>query len=609
MSKVYLFLKKLLALALNALVFGVLTYYKIPWYFSSPILVLIFSLICSRILVEIPKELYNFTRSEKFFSKGGLRDLIRIPVVLFAFIHDVVVWKIWGVYQIFLMAVDLLYFIKVLIFQLLHAIIWFVLLLVPFWRILINFLFFYFIKWPWWIYRYAYKALLKTFNRNVLRISLWGSLITLLTLQFFYFLDIVLGLTGLRYVGCILALLPVSWIFGEISALRGQKLMNASYDEIKLKFRNGLETVRGILFFLTFFVVLLLAQAGLNLLGWIPKSGIILLGIGININLIINIILIFLSVVITFGTIVLPTYRLYNEFSETSIKNTTQLLSYIGKRLAQILSGLVPASFFSVISILPVSIIVIIALTATLRLKNNIIEVKIEKILKEQQVSVNQNDEYKLTQHIIELQYIQQFPMGLLQEMKHRPFFKEEFESDKRKLSDKKVELAKSKDLISKQLSNLEKQIEQEKQRVPVINQTRIEELTDSVANYKFSLINTEKTLTIEIQNLATEVEFAARKHNQLPLIFYLSGLFLVVCSTFIFIFFFGYFGNFFYSAFVFRNDNQPAQWKELIDAERKLDSKQPLLSTTLNFIIIVLISCAIFYNSIGTAFVNFLLF
>ena len=92
MSKAHLFLKKLITLAIIALVFILVTGYSIPYYYSIPVLTLVFSLITSRILGESPKELYNFQRSEKFFLKGGLRDLIRIPVALFAFLHDIVVW-------------------------------------------------------------------------------------------------------------------------------------------------------------------------------------------------------------------------------------------------------------------------------------------------------------------------------------------------------------------------------------------------------------------------------------------------------------------------------------------------------------------------------------
>jgi hypothetical protein len=590
MDKVYLFLKKFLAFALNAFVFGVFMIYKIHWFYSAPALILSFSLIVSRITGENPKELFNFQRSEKYFVKGGLRDLVRIPVVLFAFIHDVFVWEIWGIYNVFLLFVDFIHFIKAGIFWLIQGIIWFLLLLVPFWRILIKFLFLYLVKWPWWIYRYAYKALLNTFNRNVLRISVWGTFIALLTIQFFYFLDITLNLSGLWFIGCALALLPVSWIFGEIAALRGQKMLDEPYYQVKLQFRNGLETVRDILFFLTSFVVLLIAQAGLNLLGWIPKSGIILLGIGINVNFIINLLLLFLIFIISLGSVVLPTYQIYNEFRETSLPNILQLLSYIGKRFFQIVSGFVPAAFFGIISVIPAALVVAIALFVTLAIKNNVIDYRIEGISKELLSVSDPKNNDGLEEKIIELNTIRKFPLDMLSEIENRPILKDEIEDNEKSIANFKVSLVKSKETGRKQLENLEKQIEAENFKTPVVNQTRIEELKDSIGICKNNQIISEKRIRAEIAGLNAKIKSDTKRYRQLPFVFYLGSLFFVVCATFVFVFLFGYLGNFFFNAYTFRNDNQPAQWREFIRSEKAVDSRQPLLSTTLNILIITIV-------------------
>ena len=70
----------------------------------------------------------------------------------------------------------------------------------------------------------------------------------------------------------------------------------------------------------------------------------------------------------------------------------------------------------------------------------------------------------------------------------------------------------------------------------------------------------------------------------------------MVVFGTFVFTFILGYFGNFLFSAFIFRNNSEPAQWKEFINNERNLNPRQPLLSTTLNIIIAVVALVVILY-------------
>jgi hypothetical protein len=422
----------------------------------------------------------------------------------------------------------------------------------------------------------------------------------LLIFHLFYFVAILLEIRGLAIIGIILSLLPISWIFGEISSVRGQKLLNSPFSDVKLKFRNGIETVRGVLFFLTFFMVLLLAQVGLNLLGWVPKSGIILLGLAININLLINIVLVFLIILIAFGTFVLPTYRLYNDFSETSIKDVAGLTGYIGKRILQYVSGFIPAVFFSILSIIPVSLLIFIALFSTIRVKDNIVSVKTDKLLTKQQNATDAVEEYRIGQQISELKYILNFPEELLQDIEHRPLLKTEIEGKTKKFSEKKAELTTSRENISKQLNTLNKKIEDEGLKTPAVNQTRIDELKDSVNQYNNYLKFSEKNLNLEIQKLSIDVEFARRKFSQLPFIFYLSGLFFAFCSSFVVMFILGYFGNYFYNAFVFQKDNRPAKWKEFIDNEKTLSSRQPLLSATLNIILIITVLIVLFYQRVA---------
>lgn len=607
MSKALLFLKKIVTLSICVALFFVIQRTIIPLYFyiSIPLINLAFALIVTQIIGERPKELYNYNRNEKFFARGGMRDLLRIPTVLFAFVHDLVVWEIWGIYHIFYMFVEVLSFIKDLIYWLFFAVAWFIKILIPFWRITFNIVLFYLIKWPWWIFRYAYQNVKKTFNWNMLRIALPGSFLTLLVIDIFFYLDILLEINGVRYIGMVLALLPLAWVFGEISALRGQDLENASFSEIKIKFRNGIESVRGILTFLTFFVVLVLAEAGFNWLGWIPKSGIIFLGLVININFIINLILIFLAILICYGTIVLPSYRLYKEFSETSLKNVVELLSYIGRRFLQYIAGLIPSSFFASITIIPITILVILSLSLTLRLKDNILDIKINKLEKERLGTTIQIDDAKIGHKIQELKYYKQFPVSvkqiptfLFQEVKHRNLLLKEIDTKKRSLDSYKASQEEKKLALRQNIEDYEKRITDESQQ-PVINQTRLDDLQLSLNESRAQLKKIEDATDFYVSDSEIALEYMQRRYKQFPAVFFFSGLFFVVILTLIITFLTAYLGNFFYNSYIFRNDGKPAQWRVFIRNEQEQDDKQPLLSTTLNIILIVVLLILLYYQGI----------
>lgn len=569
-----------------------------------PILLLVFSLVIWRITLDKPKELYNYARSEKYFAKGGLRDLIKIPVTLVVFIHDTVVWIIWGLYQIIVLFADAVFFVKELFFALIKGLIWFFKQLFPFWRLIYKLFVFYLLKWPWWIYRYAFRNIRKTYNWNIIRVSSIGSFIALAIFQLFYFFDFVFEIEGLVYIGLVLAILPISWIFGEVSSIRGQKLLFASFKQVKSNFRNGLEVIRSLLFFLTFFVLLVLVQAGLDMLGWIPKSGIIFLGIGLNINFIINIILLFLIIVIVFGSFVIPTYRLFNDFNETSFRNIFSLLSYIVRRFLQIISGIIPSTFFAAITIVFPVILVSISLALTLGLKYSVINMKIKHAEKEILINENQEQQLKLRGEIEYLKYIQQFPTMLVKEMENRQLIENEINNLKKELNEEKISLARFKEKNSQQLYEL-KSLKEAEQKKPVINQTRVDELTASINSLSINEKQVEQSKNNKIEEVNINIGFAEKKYSQLPFIFYLSGLFMVFVSTLVFAFFWAYFGNFFYNMYKFRNDGTHAVWKDYIQDEQLLDNKQPLLSVTLNIVLILAIAGFFFYEKLIVFFAN----
>lgn len=586
MGKLYLFLRKLVTLSILISIFFLLKYFKldIPHYITLPLFALSFSFIVSKITGTVPRELFNFNRSETYFNLGGLRDLIRIPVVLFAFIQNTVVWAIWGVIQVFVLFNDFIYFIKQTVFFIIKGLFGFLKLLLPFWRLLYRLIVYYQIKWPWWIYNYSFKTIRKTFNWNILRVSGIGAFIGLFIFQLFYFIEITWDIAGIRFIGAVLTLLPASWSLGEIAAIRGQHLMHVPFKEIRKQYGNGVETLRSMLFFITLFVVLVLVQLAIPWMGWVKNSGILLFGITVNISFLLSIVMLFLLILIVFGTIIIPTYRLYNEFNETSLRSVRVLLRYISNRFAQFISGLVSGSIFASISAVPALIVVSLALFITLQFKDFVLNLKTNSL--SASLGVSQLDDYRINKRINHLQYLNTFPNQLFYEMEHRKLLQDELRQYKEDLNSIKKQLQSFKEESSTRLKELERAIVDEQEKM-VINQTRLEEYQQEHANLTSQSKKKIVNFQYLIETTSYDLEFGSRKDKQLPIVFYLSGFFICIVLTPVFAFLLGYFGNLFYKSYLFNNDGDPAYWKNQIRAEKEIDRKQPLLAVSLNILLV----------------------
>ena len=195
---------------------------------------------------------------------------------------------------------------------------------------------------------------------------------------FMDFLEVmVLEIPGITFIGVIIALLPLAWSFGEIATVRVQKLENESFKTVKLKYQNGIESVRSILFYITLFVVLLLTQLGMNLLGWIPKSGVIVAGILFNVNTFISLLLLFIFILNILGVIIIPSYRLYTSFSELKFSDTVDLLKTMMRKFLQYFVITIPKLIFSLIIIIIPLTVMIVAGVLTYNLKNGITDITI----------------------------------------------------------------------------------------------------------------------------------------------------------------------------------------------------------------------------------------
>lgn len=580
MEQVHRYIKRLLVFAICVFLFFVTSPY-ISFFLAIPFLLLAFSLLHSRITGEKAPHLFAFYRTENYFKKGGLRDLLRIFVTLFGFLYDTIIWTVWGIYLVFILFIDLIDFLKTIFYWIIHAIVWFLRQFLPFIVFSYKVLLHYLIRWPWWLYQIAYFNIRYAFNLNCYRIALKGTLLATFIIFLFYYLEIiVVHINGITYIGFIIALLPITWSFGEIASVRVHNLEDQIFNSIKLKFQNGIEAVRSILFYITLFVVLLLAQLGLNLLGWIPKSGIAIAGFVFNINTFISLLLLFISILIVLGVIVIPSFRLYNTFSELKISDSLRLIKSIFRKILQYLTISVPNAIFSVLIIIIPVILILIAGVLSNGLKNIITDVRIKNLKTEQAISQDPVQAYIYGKKSKLLENLKQFPQGLSQEIEHLENLTNEIAFEREDLNSVNEEHLRTVEKFKTHIDTLQKRIQSRAEINP--SDLLLEEMKAQLSELQGGLKVFDTKKQEELAKIKTDIEFLEQYKKQIPFLFFFGGLWLVIFGSIALAFITSYLGNVYHQVFIFRNDETPSEWKNIVDDIRSTDQNQPLLGGTL---------------------------
>ncbi|MGD2035080.1 MAG: hypothetical protein PVF73_08495, partial [Bacteroidales bacterium] len=384
----------------------------------------------------------------------------------------------------------------------------------------------------------------------------------------------------LIFIGFLLSLLPLTWSYGEIASLRARQMENDPYKKVKASFRNGIEAVRSILFYITLFVVFTLVQLGLNLLGWIPGSGVPLGSFVFNLNTFISLLLLFLCILIVMGVIVIPSYRIYVPFSESKLTHTWQLLGKIFKKLLQYIAVTVPSSVFSlVVTVIP--LLIITGVTAfTLFLKTNVVEIKIENLKSKQTETPDPiaADAYqKQVEHLTDLQ---QFPRNIFQNMKHRANLAAELLYAKEDVKTENEEYIESEENYEKRIGALENEIKLRQANNPADYtiaglKSEKELLEKQYGNYK-------KTKKTDIARLNSQISYLELKIKQIPVLFFIGGLWLVIFGGMVLSFAVSYLGNVYHRIYVFKDDGNKSYWTSAASQIRSANPKQPLLGGTL---------------------------
>jgi hypothetical protein len=586
MEKAHIYIKKILFLGICIIAGYFLSNY-FALYYVVPGLLLAFSLADFKITGRKPEYLFNFRRTEEYFKKGGLRDLIRIIVSLLAFVYDTVVWIIWGIYLIFELLTEFLFLLRNIFFWIIYGILWFLKLFVPPVVILFKLIVHYLIRWIWWIYQISFKNITASLKRDHYFTAAKGIILSISTVFVFYFIGILVEVNGLIFIGVVLALLPITWVFGEISLAISKTHQDKSEIPALNSYNNGLESVRSILFYITIIILLFIIQILLNLLGWIPEAGLSLLGVVLNINTFITLILIFLTVITVFGVLIIPTHRLFNIFKEVSIKDSVSLLGIIFRKGLQYVLLLVPSSLFGALLLIIPAIILTVALWFGLYVKDSVIDAKIGALKNAKIEAKNEIEDYIIQTRINNLKFYKGYPWNIYKEINNRSNIDYEIRDKKEELSDEEAELNLIDNETTVEIEQIEEQINNELLRDA--NSSQVADLRNQKLILEKNLAEIKSEKGSSINKLVIDISNLENYKLQLFIAFFFTGVWLSIFGGMVLAFIFAYMGNAFYEIYLFRNDNKPSYWRQVCMEEKEKDSKQPLIGFTLLVIVILL--------------------
>lgn len=610
MDKAYLYIKKLIALLLSFFVMTAVFVWLTSINISSPSLVhelnngmnafpslllalmsgfLVLAFLHFKITGIKPNYLYGIKKADDYLNrKGGFWLLFKLIFSLFGLVYDLVAWSVNGVYVLFLIIIDVLLLIKTIIYWIIHAIIWILRLFVPPIVFLYKMFIYYLIRWPWWIYKLTFRNFSLSINKNFYFISFLGAVLSLFLITLFYGLGRLVGIDSVVFIGLVFSVLPLVWSYAEISALRYENRYDEDLENVRFKFNSGFEAVRAVLFYMVIFLIGIIAEILLNLMGWIPNIGFSLLGIALNVNTFISILLIFVFVILVFAKVLMPAHVVHNPDYESNLDNSGKFLELIGKKFLRYLTAHGPGLVFAgILSIIPV-IILLLALSLTMELKNGIMDSRIET-LEARTYTIELKDKYILEERIERFKYYKAFPLNVIDD-----FINLKDYSDRKKIVTMNIEGLKN-----------------ELAKINMIFKADIDSLSfvvnhlSNVANEENYQMSRTAKRNLENKKMDYEVWQAEKLDEELKMtadLMYIKGMLYQLPIAFLFVIiwisFFGgliiavvisYFGNVYHELYGFKENDKPTYFKQVATELNSEDRKQPLLGFTLLLILIII--------------------
>ncbi len=590
MVKVSLYIRKILALILAGIVFLAVSGQSfINTRFAEILLAagcfLLFTFLDFRITGEKPRFLFGLNQSDTFLNKkGGFWNLFKWIVNLFGLLYDLVVWSLWGVYLLFVLFAEFLLLIKTIVYWIIHALIWLLRQLFPPIIFLFKMFLHYLVNWTWWIYRTAFQLMKTSINLNFYIIALWGAVPALFIVFLFYAIGQIAGLPQLTVISAVFAIIPLVWSYGEIAALRFEQREKHDHTSVRAAYRNGFDAVRSVLFYLLVALTLIATAVLLNLLGWIPNISLSLLGITLNINMAISLLLIFLAVIILFAVSVLPTHILYRPEHENNLSSSLVLLKVIARRfLRYSFAGIPSALFGSLLLVIPV-LVMLLAYNITETLKDNILQFRIETLTGKAD-SMEDVDAFRTNIQVRRLQRYQEFPLMA-------PVYFEELQNNKQ-LQSLRDKICDTGDQIDTRRAAFEKEVASVNAEIERIRSLGGEEGSGGIAMLSAERLdleeehhNWESQQKDSIAILRAGLQESRRMRAQMPVFYLFFGVLIALFGGLVVAVPVAYLGNLSFDLYNMKEDGAPPYWRQTVREIGEKDPNQPLLGFTLLAII-----------------------
>jgi len=587
MNKASLYIRKILALMVVSIA-GIAAAEFFKWEYVLPPAFLIFSLLITRITEEKPAYLFSLNASDKFLTeKGRWWLLFKWVMNLSGLIYDLIALTLNGVYQTFIIFVDILYLVKFILFFIVDTLLRFLKLFLPPLYLLYRSIIHYMIKWPWWIYQLAFRNTGISINRNFYNVSYRGAFLAVLIILVFYGTGLILGIPALGILGVIFSSLPVIWIFGSIAHMRHNGLSETGLEQTLPARNSGVRSMKILLYYLTLVLVFLVIESILNLTGWIPSIGFTLLGIALNSNSLLSLLLLFLIVILLFAHLMLPAHVVVHRQKSMRFSECVFFLGIIGKKFLRYVFSLIPASVFSSFLILIPGAIVALCMLFTVTLRNNILDTRINSL--KEKASISQSAEKPMiSKNIRLLTMYKSYPQNMIKEFSGIREL-----TIRSRLLNKNLQKALETSLLMEKeylsvTDSLKKAIEITN---PVNSLQKIEtEKIQSILNTKKAGFDSWKSLQNEqIAEIKAEINLTRTLLVQLPVVFLLTAIWLALLGGIILTVLLSYLANLFYDLFVFREDGRVTHFTHTVREIQRKDNKQPLLGFTLISLIIVI--------------------
>ena len=575
MEKFSLFVKRILALLIS----GGFWYFlsnlafidrRFEYLLLAAFAFLLFGYLDFRITGTKPRFLFELNQADTYLNKkGGFWNLFKWIVILLGLAYDLVAWSLWGVNLLFLLVAELLLLVKTIFFGIIDAFTWFLRQLFPPFVFLYRMFMHYVVQWGWWIYQLAARNVRTSMNRNFYFIALMGTVPAIFIVFLFYVISQLAGMPGLVLFSYVFAIMPLTWSFGEIAALRFEGREKDDFSSVRDRFRIGFDSMRSVLFYMVLLLALIALELLLNLLGWIPNLSMSLLGIVLNLNMGISLLIIFLLIIMAYIPGIMPAHILYRQEHQNDFRSSLVVLGMLGRKFLRYTFVEIPAILFGALMLIIPAALLVLTFLMTDTIKDTILEYRVEQL--EARSGSETTMEASATRDRVErLELYQDVPLlapGTIVEM-----------------------------MDGNRIAALEQRVSATKQRIAVLEEKIAIDMEALSPGDEITLAQEEDRLAI----MEADLQELKRRRAQMPVLYLFIGIMFSVFGGLVLAVYIAYIGNVYYELYGLKEDGKPSYRTRILGEMRMKDPNQPLLGFTLLGVLGILIYLALRFNWLG---------